>query len=504
MSVLLPVLCDKVLADKVPPQPGVLAAYGPLLAVLTPEQLQDKLLPAASRAMRRTPEPAITALAGALQHVQLDLSSSALELSGLLLQQLRAKEAVRRVAGQALSALASRVRDAGVALQLVQSVSSVLDGSKEGKVKVAGERAALAHALTALAPLPAGVQGMEQPAAAVAAFCGTYYKEEREHDQQLGAQGARLQASGPNIKCSDAVGSRGVGACNCSASTCASSMHLFACTCSYCQKPTQVLRCLPASRRMFLAVCHPAAVEEVKVALLSCLAAWLPRCSLAPPPAAALLAAALAEPKEGLRKAGLAAAGDVLRAAPGLAGQLGSLAAPLAKIVAEGVAKAVARANGIAALQLAAQIAAADAAAGTTQGSHCIAFLWMVMSCHVVQLAVAPCTVCNGACIQSLVPGCGLHEAACFQQYCSCILVWAPAVQDPPAFCLCCLLCTNAHLAGAVLDKAGVWTTALAADSPLLSAATLAKLPPADAVPAAELAHTLLAHHRKRLQPGEA
>jgi hypothetical protein len=182
-SVLLPVLCDKVLADKVPPQPGVLAAYAPLLAVLSAAQLQDKLLPAASRAMRRTPEPAITALAGTLQHVQLDMSSSALELSGLLLQQLRAKEAVRRVAGQALSALAGRVADPGVALQLVQSVSSVLDGSKEGKVKVAAERTALANALAALAPLPA-VPGMEQPATAAASFCSTYYKEERESLQQ--------------------------------------------------------------------------------------------------------------------------------------------------------------------------------------------------------------------------------------------------------------------------------------------------------------------------------
>jgi hypothetical protein len=180
VAALLPVLCDKVLADKVPPQPGLLAAYGPLLAALTAEQLQEKLLPAANRAMRRTPEPAITALAGALQHVQLDMSSSALELSGLLLQQLRAKEAVRRVAGQALSALASRVRDAGVALQLVQSVSGVLDGSREGKVKVAAERGALAHALAALAALPADVPGMEQPAAAAATFCSTYYKEERE------------------------------------------------------------------------------------------------------------------------------------------------------------------------------------------------------------------------------------------------------------------------------------------------------------------------------------
>lgn len=98
VELLLPVLCDKLLAARETPKPLQLAAYAPLLSkALTPQQLTDKLVPAACKAMRRTPEPAITAFAGALQYVQLDISSVAPELVDVLLQQLRVKEAVRGV-----------------------------------------------------------------------------------------------------------------------------------------------------------------------------------------------------------------------------------------------------------------------------------------------------------------------------------------------------------------------------------------------------------------------
>jgi hypothetical protein len=107
------------------------------------------------------------------------------------------------------------------------------------------------------------------------------------------------------------------------------------------------------------------AVEDVKLALLSCLAAWLPKCSGPTPPAVVQqLAAGLAEPKEALRRGNLRAAVAAVRAQPGLAAAMGPLAAPLAKLVSEGCAKAVARADGVAALLLAAQLAAADSAAG--------------------------------------------------------------------------------------------------------------------------------------------
>lgn len=101
VDVLLPVLCDKVLAAREAPKAVQLAAFSPLLSTsLTAEQLTQQLIPAACKAIRRTPEPAITALAGVLGYVQLDISSAAPELVNLLLQQLRAKEAVRGVSEQ--------------------------------------------------------------------------------------------------------------------------------------------------------------------------------------------------------------------------------------------------------------------------------------------------------------------------------------------------------------------------------------------------------------------
>lgn len=178
-AALLPVLCDQVLAGRNKPPAHLLAAYAPLLSDVTPAELSDTLLPAANRAMRRTPEPAIAALADMLQQVHLDLSSAAPELLALLLQQLRAKEAVRPSAEAALAALAARVQDGAVGLQLVQQLSKVLGGSSaEGKVKVASERAALAAALSALSSLPAGAA--DEASTAAATFCSTYYKEERE------------------------------------------------------------------------------------------------------------------------------------------------------------------------------------------------------------------------------------------------------------------------------------------------------------------------------------
>jgi hypothetical protein len=178
-AALLPVLCDQVLAGRTKPPPHLLAAYGPLLSDLSAGELTDKLLPAANKAMRRTPEPAIAALADLLQHVRLDMSGPAPELLTLLLQQLRAKEAVRPSAEAALSALAARVQEPGVGLALVQQLSSLLGGSSaEGKVKVASERGALAAALTALAALPAAAAG--EASSAAATFCSTYYKDERE------------------------------------------------------------------------------------------------------------------------------------------------------------------------------------------------------------------------------------------------------------------------------------------------------------------------------------
>lgn len=65
----------------------------------------------------------------------------------------------------------------------------------------------------------------------------------------------------------------------------------------------------------------------------------------------------------------------------------------------------------------------------------------------------------------------------------------------PPRMAACCT--------DAVLDKAGVWGAPLAPDSPLLSAATCAKLSPAEAAQVPRLAQVLLLTHQQRLKKGE-
>lgn len=111
---------------------------------------------------------------------------------------------------------------------------------------------------------------------------------------------------------------------------------------------------------------HPAAVEEVKVALMSCLARWLPLCGSDGCPAAVVsqLTSGLKDAKDSLRRACLAAAVAGAQASPTVATDLAPLAAPLAKMAAEGCAKAVARGMGISASLAAALIATHSAEAG--------------------------------------------------------------------------------------------------------------------------------------------
>lgn len=85
----------------------------------------------------------------------------------------------------------------------------------------------------------------------------------------------------------------------------------------------------------------------------------------------------------------------------------------------------------------------------------------------------------------------------------------SPLSATPYSLCCCCVCvcvllpaCACVH-PDAALDKAGVWGTPLSKDSPLLSAATLAKLSPAEAAHAPLLAQALLLQHSKRLKASE-
>lgn len=310
-SQLLGAVCERLLGAKERPGAQLLSSYAPLLAGLSADEFGAKALPALSRALRRTPEPALASLIVLLgAAASLDAGAAAGELLSLLLQQLRTKEALRPLALDALAALAARLPGAEVQAAAVRGVTSLLDGSAEGKVKAAGERVALWGALAALATAPAGPRGSgahADVAADAAAAAAALYKEEP--------------------------------------------------------------------------------VEEVRLALLGALGAWLPRlrCGGAELPAAvaAQLAAGLGEVKEPLRRGHLRALGAALwpaaqqgrPAATGedaLAAQLGCCMAPLLKLVADGCAKATLRADGVAALAAAAAIGGASAgAAQQLHGAAC-------------------------------------------------------------------------------------------------------------------------------------
>lgn len=154
VAALLPVMCDQVLMGRERPSPATTAAYAPLLASLSSEQISSSVAAAAAKALRRTPEPAMAALAGLLPGLTADASGSALELLTLMVQQLRSKEAVRSSGPGAVAALAARVGDPGVQKALVGHVVDVLSGKVDGKLKSTGERSAVAAALAALASFP--------------------------------------------------------------------------------------------------------------------------------------------------------------------------------------------------------------------------------------------------------------------------------------------------------------------------------------------------------------
>lgn len=74
----------------------------------------------------------------------------------------RLKESVRPLALESLAALAKHVSDSDTATLVAQALATlkVLDGSAEGRIKVASERGVLVAALAALCPpLPARPQG---------------------------------------------------------------------------------------------------------------------------------------------------------------------------------------------------------------------------------------------------------------------------------------------------------------------------------------------------------
>eukprot|EP00887_Chlorella_sp_A99_P001204 scaffold14.g1204.t1 len=198
VAAFLPVWVDKVLGAKERAPAGALAAWAPLLAAVPEEQLTASLLPTAVRMAKRSPEPALAAAAALLHATPADLSAgpAAGELWPVLLQQSRhSKEPVRQLAVECVRQLAAHTSDPGVAGQHAAAAVKVLDGSAEGKLKSAAERASVAAVIAALADAPGRGASAARAAAPVAEALCRYYGEEVAALGRLVAEGcAKLAA----------------------------------------------------------------------------------------------------------------------------------------------------------------------------------------------------------------------------------------------------------------------------------------------------------------------
>eukprot|EP00200_Dunaliella_tertiolecta_P001364 CAMPEP_0202366770 /NCGR_PEP_ID=MMETSP1126-20121109/17251_1 /ASSEMBLY_ACC=CAM_ASM_000457 /TAXON_ID=3047 /ORGANISM="Dunaliella tertiolecta, Strain CCMP1320" /LENGTH=801 /DNA_ID=CAMNT_0048961891 /DNA_START=60 /DNA_END=2462 /DNA_ORIENTATION=+ len=209
---LLGAFCDRVINGRERIGPALASCYRPLAASLSSEEFSTKIAPAVTRSLRRTPEVAVTALHMLLTHApQLDISTHTLELGGILVQQIRTKESVRPMALDALRAVARRTHDAGVLGEQASSIRKILDGSAEGKIKMAVERAVLAHSLGALSEAPGLGPAMAAVAAEVVAFAAGAVKEEANEEARtgltslLGCWLVRLTPVGPHAPALDAA-----------------------------------------------------------------------------------------------------------------------------------------------------------------------------------------------------------------------------------------------------------------------------------------------------------
>ena len=79
----------------------------------------------------------------------------------------------RRAALDVTKALVAHIQSPDALASEVTKARKILDGSAEGRVKSAGERAALAAFLTALSP--AALEGLEQTAEGIASFLADFY-----------------------------------------------------------------------------------------------------------------------------------------------------------------------------------------------------------------------------------------------------------------------------------------------------------------------------------------
>ncbi|MEW5308073.1 MAG: hypothetical protein WDW38_000060 [Sanguina aurantia] len=197
ISDVLAVYLERALGGKERASAATLASFDQLLSTLDASAFSARVMPPLLRTLKRNPEAAMVALSDLASRVDLDLSAAGVELLPLLVQQARLKEGLRALAVEGARRVVLRVRDGAALAVMVGAVTRVLDGSAEGKVKVASERGALVLMLTVLGEASAEVAAVAAPKAV--AFLLAFYKDEIAEDVRvalLGALGVWLPCCG--------------------------------------------------------------------------------------------------------------------------------------------------------------------------------------------------------------------------------------------------------------------------------------------------------------------
>jgi hypothetical protein len=176
-----------VLGASAPPPASASAALRGVLANATADHVAAVLLPALSRALRRSPEAAVIAVGPLASQLRIDASGCLQELLAPLLLLARSpKEDTRAAAGRALTHFAAHCAAPERAAESVFEAARALLNGSEGRLKDVFQRTGLLQALTGLAAVPHAQALSEQ----VLLFLVGFVKEEAQDDARLAALAA--------------------------------------------------------------------------------------------------------------------------------------------------------------------------------------------------------------------------------------------------------------------------------------------------------------------------
>eukprot|EP00899_Mesostigma_viride_P018162 jgi/Mesvir1/26347/Mv22521-RA.1 len=172
--------CKEVLSARTQPPPYATRAFHPLLRRLSHAEFADLVLPAATRALKRSPELVMRAVSSLLSATPLDMSKYAEALVPGTVQLCRHADAALRddaagVAGQ----LAAQCSDYDAVATAVEATQAVLKGS-EGRLQQHYQRLGVVAVLQAFSRVPKGKGCIPLACKAATFLCGTYKEEPNE------------------------------------------------------------------------------------------------------------------------------------------------------------------------------------------------------------------------------------------------------------------------------------------------------------------------------------